>query len=106
MSESSYKPIAGLLLRIYKMTLSPVFMAFGTRCRHEPTCSEYGATCVSRHGVWAGGWMTLARLLRCRPGGTFGVDPAPGRKPKAPFYAPWRYGDWDGPDMRVSDDTA
>jgi len=98
--------ISYALLWVYKRTLSPVFFAFGTRCRHEPSCSEYGAECVSRHGVWAGGWMTLARLLRCRPGGSFGHDPAPADKPSVPFYAPWRYGDWHGPRPSMNDSAA
>ncbi|MEM8617569.1 MAG: membrane protein insertion efficiency factor YidD [Pseudomonadota bacterium] len=82
------------LLKAYKLTLSPVFSLFGARCRHVPTCSEYCAGCVSRHGVWAGLWMTFARLSRCRPGGSSGYDPVPEETKSAPFYAPWKYGDW------------
>ena len=82
------------LLKAYKLTLSPLFMVFGTRCRHAPTCSEYGAECVARHGLWQGSWMTLARFCRCRPGGSSGYDPAPLETKSAPFWAPWRYGDW------------
>lgn len=82
------------LLKAYKLTLSPLFMVLGVRCRHAPTCSEYGAECVSRFGVWPGGWMTLARLSRCRPGGSSGYDPAPLEKNSVPFWAPWRFGDW------------
>lgn len=82
------------LLRAYKLTLSPLFMVFGVRCRHVPTCSEYGAECVSRFGVWPGGWMTLARVSRCRPGGSSGYDPAPLETNSVPFWAPWRFGDW------------
>ncbi|MEM9055069.1 MAG: membrane protein insertion efficiency factor YidD [Pseudomonadota bacterium] len=88
------RSIAYGLLKVYKLTLSPIFMVFGTRCRHEPTCSQYCAECVSRHGFWKGGWMTLARLSRCRPGGSSGYDPAPLETKSAPFWAPWRYGDW------------
>jgi len=45
------------LLKAYKITLSPLFMVFGARCRHEPSCSQYCAECVSQHGVWKGSWM-------------------------------------------------
>ncbi len=38
---SSYRPIAGALLKGYKLTLSPAFMACGIQCRHAPSCSEY-----------------------------------------------------------------
>lgn len=82
------------LLKAYKLTLSPLFMVFGTRCRHAPTCSEYGAECVSRFGIWRGSWMTLARFQRCRPGGSCGHDPVPDFANPAPFYTPWKYGDW------------
>lgn len=99
-SASPYGPMMGALLKGYKATLSPVFMACGAHCRHMPSCSEYAAECCSRHGVWAGAWMALARLMRCRPGGSHGVDPAPQTLPigltssGARWFAPWRYGVW------------
>ncbi|WP_027068353.1 membrane protein insertion efficiency factor YidD [Euryhalocaulis caribicus] len=68
------------LLKIYKLTLSPAFMALGVRCRHEPTCSEYAAEAVRRHGFLRGGWLGLRRVARCRPGGTHGWDPVPDGK--------------------------
>jgi putative membrane protein insertion efficiency factor len=46
-------------------------------CRFEPSCSHYGLEAVRVHGAFAGGWLTLKRILRCRPGGGFGVDPVP-----------------------------
>ncbi|MEH6809436.1 MAG: membrane protein insertion efficiency factor YidD [Hyphomonas oceanitis] len=85
---------AYVLLRVYKASFSLVFYAAGARCQHKPTCSEYGAECVARHGWWPGGWMAIARFIRCRPGGSFGYDPAPETKPDVPAWLPWRYGDW------------
>lgn len=94
-ADRSFKPVVGAALRAYKLTLSPVFMAFGLRCRHHPSCAEYAAECVSRHGAWAGAWMTIARLSRCRPGGSHGVDPAPTLTTSgARWFTPWRYGAW------------
>jgi hypothetical protein len=49
-------------------------------CRFEPSCSAYGLEAVRVHGAAAGGWLTLKRILRCRPGGGFGVDPVPPAK--------------------------
>ena len=41
--------------------------------------------------------MTLARLLRCQPWGTSGLDFVPQALPeKSRWYMPWRYGRWRG----------
>ncbi len=82
------------LIRLYQLTLSP-FVGF--HCRHLPTCSAYGDEALERFGLWAGGWMTLARLMRCHPFGTRGLDFVPDQLPaKARWYLPWRYGKWRG----------
>jgi putative membrane protein insertion efficiency factor len=75
-------------------TLSPLI---GFHCRHLPTCSDYAEQSLVRFGLWAGGWMTLARLCRCQPWGTSGLDFIPERAaPDASWYRPWRYGRWRG----------
>jgi uncharacterized protein len=89
------KPAASLMrlpVQGYGYTLS----AFtGRWCRHLPTCSEYMDQALARHGGWAGGWMGLARICRCRPGGTEGIDPVPEVLPEsAASFTPWRYGRW------------
>lgn len=82
------------LVRAYRYTLSPLI---GFHCRHLPTCSDYADQALERHGLWAGGWMTFARLCRCHPFGTSGLDFVPDRlSPKAHWYLPWRYGRWRG----------
>ncbi|MGD0025256.1 MAG: membrane protein insertion efficiency factor YidD [Xanthobacteraceae bacterium] len=82
------------LLKIYRYTLSPLI---GFNCRHLPTCSDYADQAIDRFGLWAGGWMTLARLLRCHPLGTAGLDFVPEALPeKSRWYMPWRYGRWRG----------
>jgi putative membrane protein insertion efficiency factor len=83
-----------VLLKIYRCTLSPLL---GTRCRHLPSCSEYADEAIARFGLWAGGWMALARILRCQPFGTHGLDFVPAAAPAgARWYLPWRYGRWRG----------
>lgn len=83
----------GLILG-YRYTLSPLV---GFNCRHMPTCSAYGEEAIMRFGLWAGGWMTLARLLRCQPWGTSGLDFVPMDKPDvARWFLPWRYARWRG----------
>src|SRR5262245_8103780 len=85
---------ARALVRLYRITLSPLI---GFHCRHVPTCSQYSDEALERFGLWAGGWMTLARLLRCQPWGTSGLDYVPGELPeKSRWYMPWRYGRWRG----------
>jgi putative membrane protein insertion efficiency factor len=82
------------LVKIYRHTLSPLI---GYECRHLPTCSDYADQALDRYGLWAGGWMTLARLLRCQPFGTSGLDFVPEvAPPGARWYLPWRYARWRG----------
>src|SRR5256886_9378623 len=59
------------LIWIYRQTLSPLV---GYNCRHLPTCSVYGDEAIERFGLWAGGRVMVARLLRRQPRGTSGVD--------------------------------
>ena len=83
------------LVKAYRYTLSPLI---GFHCRYLPTCSEYADQALERHGLWAGGWMTLARLCAAIPGAIrdwilsarcpAGTD--------ARWYLPWRYGRWRG----------
>jgi putative membrane protein insertion efficiency factor len=81
----------GLVL-LYLYTFSAIA---GFECRHLPTCSEYADEALERHGLWAGGWMTLARVCRCHPLGTSGLDFVPSKLPaRARWYLPWRYGLW------------
>ena len=82
------------LVALYRVTLSPLL---GPRCRHLPTCSDYADEAIGRFGLWAGGWMALARFLRCHPWGTSGPDFVPAELPAgAHWFLPWRYGRWNG----------
>jgi putative membrane protein insertion efficiency factor len=92
--QSSRAPrLAGRsLVKAYRYTLSPLV---GFHCRHLPTCSDYADQSLDRHGLWTGSWMTLARLCRCNPWGTSGLDFVPrSTAPNARWYLPWRYGRW------------
>ena len=66
-----------LLLKMlagYKRWLSPQLPA---ACRFTPSCSEYAAEAVTRHGALGGTLLALWRLLRCHPLGGRGLDPVP-----------------------------
>jgi putative membrane protein insertion efficiency factor len=82
------------LILFYRYTLLALI---GPRCRHLPSCSEYAEEAVVRFGLWAGAWMALARILRCQPWGTSGLDFVPAAlPPRAHWWMPWRYGRWRG----------
>jgi putative membrane protein insertion efficiency factor len=86
---------AHIAIRTYQLSLSSLV---GRACRHLPSCSSYTDEAIGRHGLWAGGWMGLARICRCHPWGSFGFDPVPRDVPPGSiWFAPWRYGDWRGP---------
>lgn len=46
-------------------------------CRYVPSCSYYAVEAVEVHGALKGAWLSLRRLLRCRPGAPSGWDPVP-----------------------------
>jgi uncharacterized protein len=62
------------LLRGYKKAVSPLLPG---ACRFHPTCSEYAALSVEKHGVLKGSAYALIRLLKCHPFHPGGYDPVP-----------------------------
>jgi len=46
-------------------------------CRFYPSCSNYALEAVEVHGATRGSWLTVRRLLRCRPFGPHGIDLVP-----------------------------
>jgi putative membrane protein insertion efficiency factor len=66
--------VAGIF-GFYKRFVSPLLPP---ACRFYPTCSEYAAEAVRRHGVGKGLTMAAGRLLRCHPWHRGGFDPVPG----------------------------
>lgn len=86
--------VAHALIRGYQLTLSPFI---GRQCRYAPTCSHYTDDAIQRYGFWAGGWMGLARFLRCNPFGASGYDPVPeSLDPRYRWWTPWRGARWTG----------
>jgi putative membrane protein insertion efficiency factor len=61
-------------VRVYQREVSP---HRGPCCSFTPTCSEYAVQALEHHGARRGTWLTVRRLLRCRPGARGGADPVP-----------------------------
>lgn len=68
------KRIALFLIRIYRVTLSPLL---GNHCRYYPTCSDYTSQAIEKYGLPKGVFLGLKRLLRCHPFHAGGLDPIP-----------------------------
>lgn len=63
-----------ILIRFYQWVLSP---ALGPKCRFTPTCSQYAAEALKKHGLAKGFVLSVKRISKCRPGGGHGYDPVP-----------------------------
>ena len=62
-------------------------MKGGPTCRFIPTCSQYAAEAIQRHGALCGGALALWRLMRCNPRFQGGLDPVPEENPfTKPFH--------------------
>lgn len=62
------------LVRGYQLFISPMLPP---SCRYLPTCSEYTLEALRKHGALRGGWLSIKRISRCRPGCPGGHDPVP-----------------------------
>jgi putative membrane protein insertion efficiency factor len=70
------------LIRSYQLFISPML---GPSCRYLPSCSDYAAEAIERHGALMGTWLALKRLARCHPWGGHGYDPVPERRRSEPL---------------------
>jgi putative membrane protein insertion efficiency factor len=59
-------------IRLYQRLVSPFLPA--NTCKYHPSCSEYAALAIRRHGLLRGVPMAGWRLLRCNPWSHGGVD--------------------------------
>ena len=63
-----------IIIRFYQWVISP---ALGPKCRFTPTCSQYTAVALKKHGLAKGFLLSVKRISKCRPGGGHGYDPVP-----------------------------
>lgn len=66
------------LIKIYQSIPSNIHNA----CRFTPTCSSYAIEAYENYGFFKGSILTIKRLFRCSPFGSFGYDPVPIRRKK------------------------
>ncbi len=64
---------------IYQKIISPLLPS---TCRHEPSCSVYSVEAIKKRGPFVGLWLSVKRLSKCHPWGTFGYDPVPLKNPE------------------------
>lgn len=60
-------------IKIYQKIPGP----WHSSCRHIPTCSNYGIEAIDKYGCIKGCYLTIKRILKCNPWGTYGYDPVP-----------------------------
>ena len=72
MIVSAARTFAVDLIGMYRRLVSPFLPR---ACRFFPSCSEYGAIAIERHGLRRGLVLAAARLMRCHPLSRGGYDP-------------------------------
>lgn len=70
------KFIAIKLIKIYQNIPGP----WHNSCRHIPTCSNYALKAIERYGFIKGSFLSIKRIIKCNPLGTYGYDPVPEKK--------------------------
>ena len=62
------------MIWLYQKFLSPLLPR---SCRFYPSCSEYMAAAVRKHGLLQGGFLGVRRILHCHPWNCGGFDAVP-----------------------------
>ncbi|MGP1958830.1 MAG: membrane protein insertion efficiency factor YidD [Arsenophonus sp. NC-CH8-MAG3] len=64
------------IIRGYQLIIRPLL---GSRCRFNPTCSQYGIEALYQFRLIKGSWLIMKRVLKCHPLHKGGDDPVPPR---------------------------
>jgi len=79
--KKTFRTLLVAPIRFYQLCISPLFPP---ACRFVPSCSEYAAQAVMRHGFLKGSALAGWRILRCNPWSAGGHDPVPPSKDNNP----------------------
>jgi len=60
------------LIYVYKATISPLL---SHTCIFYPSCSTYSLQAIKKFGIFYGTFLSIKRILKCRPGVKGGFDP-------------------------------
>ncbi len=74
-SSEAIKIIVLLLIRFYQLIIGPLLQP---SCRFYPTCSNYAKEAYQKHSVSMATQLTIKRICKCHPLGSYGYDPVPG----------------------------
>ena len=75
-----------LAIKSYRILSYPVYSFFDyihiprPHCRYTPTCSHYAEEAIREWGIFRGTLLSVKRVMRCNPYGSFGHDPVPKRQ--------------------------
>lgn len=75
--ESVFKLFFIFGIYFYRLVLKPFFSGGLPSCRFQPSCSEYSKQAFESHGLFKAVSLTVNRLFRCNPFGSYGYDPVP-----------------------------
>lgn len=70
------RPLLLRALWVYKKAVSPLLPQ---ACRFYPSCSQYAAQAIQKHGALRGSMLAAKRLAKCHPLHPGGFDPVPER---------------------------
>ncbi len=80
MPQLSRKSWAARALSSLVRTYQRLYAGRPSPCRYYPSCSEYALEALSTHGALKGAWLSVRRIVRCRPFGKHGIDLVPLKK--------------------------
>ena len=70
--EIFIRPITLMFIGVVKLYQAVISPLMPQTCRHLPTCSEYTIEALRVFGPFKGTYLSIKRIISCRPGGSHG----------------------------------